>query len=253
MPAKIVATVKRAGEFKAAVRGGRFAIHYQPIVSVRTGSVHHYECLVRFPSDPDSYGLVRLAEELDMIAELDEAVLRKAVAALRKERTGALKLAVNLSPVSISSPVFRAAVDHILSSDVAKRLAVELTESAALQDQTVARRFLEGLRRSGAQVHLDDFGVGYAPIDYLTRIPFDVLKVDGSYVNELASNPATLATVRNLVKLCRELGKRTVAERVETETTHAQIAEVGFDYGQGWWYGRPAARPEPLSARATAA
>ena len=129
---------------------------------------------------------------------------------------------------------------------------VEVTETAALADVDAADRRLAALRAAGVHVCLDDFGVGAASLDHLRRLGVDLVKIDGSFVRNIA-DPRARTLAAAIVDLCRELKVPTVAEMVETEAQDAALGALGVDFGQGWLYGRPGPRPivlEPAPAAA---
>ncbi len=248
-------TLARAGELGAAVSQRRFTLAFQPVVSLADGALHHHEVLVRFENAHSPFALVRMAEEFDLIEELDHAVVEQTVRRLKADRGGAERLAVNVSGLTITSPRFVAEVESLIRKDdrLRGRLLFEITESAAIDDLTVADRHIQRLRALGSMVCLDDFGAGAASLTYLQRLSVDIVKIDGRYVRELVAGGRDAAVVSHVVNLCRELDVRTVAEMVETPEVEAAVRAAGVDFGQGWYYGRPADRPEAPEVRATAA
>jgi EAL domain-containing protein (putative c-di-GMP-specific phosphodiesterase class I) len=237
-------TVSQAGAFGAVVQARKFKLVFQPVVHLNDGALHHHEVLIRFDGDRSPFAMIRMAEELDIIEELDCAVAEETVKRLRADRTGQSRLAFNASGRSITSATFVEAVERLASpGDLNDRLIVEVTESAAIDDLAVARRHIEALQGMGLQVCLDDFGSGAASFAYLQQLPIDVVKIDGSYVRELTSSGRDDAMIRHLVSLCRELDVKTVAEMVETQAVEDVLRRAGVDYAQGWLYGQPAAEP----------
>ncbi len=239
-------TLARAGELGAAVSQRRFTLAYQPVVNLHDGSLHHHEALVRFEDNASPFAMVRMAEEFDLIEELDRAVLEQAVRRLRADRSGDLKLAVNISGRSIGSGSFVEGLQRLIakSADLAQRLILEITESAAIDDLSLANRHIQALRSAGTVVCLDDFGAGAASLAYLQTLTVDVVKIDGRYVRDLAGGGRDAALVRHLVQLCRDLNVLTVAEMVETREVELAVREAGVNFAQGWYYGRPADIPE---------
>ena len=248
-------TVAEAGAFGDMVRGNRFRLVYQPVVSLADSSVHHYEALVRFDGDRSPFAMIRMAEELDIIEELDLAVAEQAVARIRADPEGALRLAVNVSGRTIISSRFLENITRIAEpGDLADRLIFEVTETAAIDDLALARRHIEALQAMTLQVCLDDFGSGAASFAYLQQLPVDVVKIDGSYVRELTSSGRDDAMIRHLVSLCRELNVATVAEMVETTAVEDMLRRAGVDFAQGWLYGQPVTEPKsPAKPTAVAA
>lgn len=240
-------TLARAGALGVAVSQRRFNLAFQPVVNLATGVAHHHEALVRFEDGASPFALIRMAEEFDLIEELDHAIVEQAVRRLTQDRSGELKLAVNVSGRTIINESF---VDHVSRTlakfDRAKgRLIFEITESAAIDDLPRANRHIQALRGQGSMVCLDDFGAGAASFAYLQELNLDIVKIDGRYVRELAGNGRDGAMVRRLVELCRDLKIRTVAEMVETVEVEEVVRNSGVDFAQGWLFGRPADQPQP--------
>lgn len=248
-------TDARAKTFVRRVSNRDFKLVYQPVVKLNAGVVHHYEVLARFSRDDSPADMIKFAEELDLMEPFDLAVVQSTIATLRAPANQSLKAAVNISARSILSDAF---MDHLIdhlsgNRGLTGRLEFEVTESAELTDLELADRQIQRLRREGYKVALDDFGAGSASFAYLKALQVDRVKIDGQYVRELASGGRDAALVRHLVQLCRELGVTTIAEMVETEEVEAMLKTFGVDMVQGYLYGKPAAKPEPLRSRYTPA
>ncbi len=237
-------TVAEAGAFGSLVQAKRFKLVFQPVVSMKDGSVHHHEVLVRFDGDRSPFAMIRMAEELDIIEHLDRAVAEEAAARLRNDQSGKLRLAVNVSGRTIVSAGFIEGVTKLAAGgDLNGRLMFEITESAAIDDLRRAQRHIGALQALGLKVCLDDFGSGASSFAYLQQLNVDVIKIDGSYVRELASSGRDDAMIRHLVGLCHELKVDTVAEMVETQAVDDVLRRAGVDYAQGWLYGQATAEP----------
>ncbi|MGR4863002.1 EAL domain-containing protein [Caulobacter sp. LARHSG274] len=240
-------TLARAGALGVAVSQRRFTLAYQPVVNLANGLAHHYEALVRFEDGASPFALIRMAEEFDLIEELDHAIAEQAVKRLVSDRGGALKLAINISGRTIVNETFVDHIDRLLARhDTAKgRLIFEITESSAIDDLPRANQHIQALRGLGSLVCLDDFGAGAASFAYLQELNLDIVKIDGRYVRELAGNGRDGAMVRRLVELCRDLNIRTVAEMVETVEVEDVVRRAGVDFAQGWLFGKPSEQPQP--------
>jgi EAL domain-containing protein (putative c-di-GMP-specific phosphodiesterase class I) len=247
-------TLSRAGALGVAVSQRRFTLAFQPVVELATGLAHHHEALVRFEDGGSPFALIRMAEEFDLIEELDHAIAEQAVKRLASDRTGILKLAINVSGRTIASETFVGHIDSLLTRHAAAkgRLIFEITETSAIDDLPRANRHIQGLRDLGSLVCLDDFGSGASSFAYLQELILDIVKIDGRYVRELAGNGRDGAMVRRLVELCRDLKIRTVAEMVETAEVEEVIRKAGVDFAQGWLFGRPAEKPQPALKLAVA-
>ena len=240
-------TLSRAGALGVAVSQRRFTLAYQPVVDLRTGLAHHHEALVRFEDGGSPFQLIRMAEEFDLIEELDHAIAEMAVQRLAADRTGEVKLAVNVSGRTIVNEGFVDHIGRLLSKhDKAKgRLIFEITETSAIDDLPRANQHIQALRGMGSLVCLDDFGAGAASFAYLQELSLDIVKIDGRYVRELAGSGRDGAMVRHLVQMCRDLKIRTVAEMVETVEVEEVVRKAGVDFAQGWLFGKPADKPQP--------
>ena len=238
-------TITEAGALGEAIRDRKFRLVYQPVVRLKDGALHHHETLVRFDEDESPFPQIRMAEEFDLIESLDLAVLEQAVRTL--EGGAQLKLAVNVSGRTIMSTAYVNAACALVQKHpgVRGRLLFELTESAAIEDLAHADRHLQALRGEGCQVCLDDFGAGAASLAYLQQLGLDIVKIDGRYIRDLQSGGREATFVKHLVKMCAELGIRTLAEMVETEEAETAVRKAGVDLAQGWRYGAAADMPLP--------
>ena len=211
---------------------------YQPVVSLTDGTLHHYKALVRFGDQGSPFPLIRMAEEMDLIEQLDVAILERAVEVLSEDPE--LRLAVNVSGRTIGSEAFIAAACALVAARPQRRgrLMFELTETAALDDLRQADRHIQALRAAGCEVCLDDFGAGAASLAYLHQLQLDMLKIDGRYIRDLQHGGREATFVKHLVKLCGDLGVRTLAEMVETQDAEDVVRRAGVDLAQGWLYGQ---------------
>jgi EAL domain-containing protein (putative c-di-GMP-specific phosphodiesterase class I) len=247
-------TLKKANALGAAVAERRFDLVYQPVVTLATGELHHHEVLVRFGEDQSPFPMIRMAEELDLIEELDLAVAQRA--AVEMARDPKLRLAVNVSGRTITSPEFVAKMTALLKArrTLKGRLMFEVTESAAIDDLGLADRHIQALRALGCEVCLDDFGSGAASLAYLQQLSLDVVKIDGRYIRELQHGGRESTFIRHLVRMCSELKVKTLAEMVENARAEEAVRLAGVDYGQGYFYGAPTPKPQvivpgPVAAR----
>lgn len=230
-----------------------FAVHYQPIVALADGRPAHYEALVRLADEPSGPlvapgRFLPAAERYGLVRDIDRLVLAR-VAALLGARAGGPRVAINLSALSVTDPAMLTHVERCLREHGAdpSRLVIEITETAAISDMDRAHAFCTGVTALGCEVALDDFGAGYGSFHYLTRLPFDYLKIDGSFVRGLTCSRNDQLVVRALVELARGMGVRTIAEYVTDRPTLTLLRRYGVDYAQGFELGKPHPR-FPLSA-----
>jgi EAL domain-containing protein (putative c-di-GMP-specific phosphodiesterase class I) len=243
--AAIQRTLDDAGALGAAIRDKAFRLAYQPVVRLDGLALHHFEVLVRFGDEESPFPQIRMAEEMDLIESLDFAILERSIETLT--RSEGLKLAVNVSGRTIASSAYvERAVALIRSKPgIHGRLMFELTESAAIDDLALADRHLQALRGEGCEICLDDFGAGAASLAYLQQLHLDVLKIDGRFIRDLQYGGRGATFVKHLVRMCHELGMKTLAEMVETSAVEAEVRRAGVDFAQGWLYGL--ATDEPVA------
>lgn len=246
---KNYADALRAGEeVKEAMRDQRFKLVFQPVVSAQDTGIVFWECLLRM-EQPDgsmkSAGVfIPLIEQLGMMRSLDREVLRLAMSVLEKDSD--LCLAVNISGLTANDRSWlRALKGYVLDRpDLAKRLIIEVTETAALKDIEETARFVAEVRSLGCQVAVDDFGSGFTNFRYLQELAADIVKVDGAFVKDVAKNRCNQAFLRNLVDLAGNMNLSTVAEFVETQEDADFLQDSGVSFLQGYLYGRPQAKPK---------
>jgi EAL domain-containing protein (putative c-di-GMP-specific phosphodiesterase class I) len=240
-------TVTESSRFKELLKEGRFELVYQPVVDLKTRSLHHYEALTRFEGGGGPAATIKLAEELGLVVEFDLSIVRTVAAALCEARDD-VRIAANISAFSLQTPGF---VDEVLkithiTPKVRPRLMLELTESHKISDLAAANTLIQRLREAGHIICLDDFGAGAASMDYLRQIEADVVKFDGRFVQALGGRPRDTLILKRLAELCAELGVSTVAEMIETEDAALAVAELGVQLGQGWLFGKPVPKPEGM-------
>jgi EAL domain-containing protein (putative c-di-GMP-specific phosphodiesterase class I) len=243
-------TFDSAQAFLTMTSSRNFDLVYQPVVSLRSTEVHHYEVLSRFPGGSDPFTLIQMAEELEIIVEFDLAVMQKAFADMRtREHTP--NLAINISGRSFLQGGF---IDRLLRLVEAEPklkggLMFEITESAALSDLALANKYIQRLRTAGYPVCLDDFGSGATSFAYLQALAVDTVKIDGQYIKNLKEGSRDQVLVRHLAMLCRELKINTIAEMVESKATLEALRTCNIDLAQGYYLGRPGPLPgdKPLT------
>ncbi len=231
-------------DLREALARGEFEVFYQPLFDLRTQYVCGFEALLRW-RHPER-GLVTptafipLAEELGIIIPIGEWVVAQACKEAATWPDG-VTVAVNLSPVQFRSPGLVGAVRRALADSglPPRRLELEITESALLHDSEAVLATLHQLRATGLRTALDDFGTGYSSLSYLRSFPFDKLKIDQSFVREMAYRPDCLAIVISVLGLARELGMATTAEGVETEDQLERLRAAGCTQVQGFLFARP--------------
>jgi PAS domain S-box-containing protein len=235
--------IARAG-ILAAVEGSRFALYAQPLRDLELNQTTRHEILLRVlddvgrPAPPSTF--LELAEHVDEILAVDKWVINNALR-LVGEGSQTSHYQVNISGRSLADPLL---IEHIRDA-VARhgvnpeRLTIEITETAAIGNLTIARRFADGVRALGCQLALDDFGTGNTPLSFLTQLPVDLVKIDGSFVQDLPRSKALQAVVEGLVQTCHRLGILTAAEYVQDDATLDLLRGYGVDFAQGYHVGEP--------------
>lgn len=239
---------------RRAIDRGELRLFYQPTIDLHTRQAMGAEALVRWQHP--TLGLISpgkfipVAEESDLIFRLGEWVLKAACKQLHEwQREGlALQVAVNVSARQFRDPRLADLVMDVMSdARVDPRLVqIELTETAIMQDARASVMALERLKSRGVSISIDDFGTGYSSLSYLKRLPLDTLKIDRSFVRDIATDNNDAAIVRAIIGLARSLGKKVLAEGVEDDVQLSFLNNYGCNYGQGFLFGRPVA-PEAFT------
>lgn len=240
-------------ELGAAILSGSLTSHYQPVFRLDTQEIYGAEALMRW-NHPTKGGIppdvfIPVAEQNGMIGEIGRRIVERGIEDW--SRSGAedagLSLAFNVSAAQFVAKDKREALVGILvGSRLAKerRLVVEITESIKLSDNEDYLSTLNELRAAGCRIAIDDFGTGYSSLSYLKRMPIDIIKIDRSFVRDIATDAADAATVKAILQMAKIFGMKVVAEGVETQEQADFLLENGCDYAQGFLYAKPMAIEE---------
>lgn len=239
--------ILKVGEsVKTALKRDALALAYQPVVDAGTAGVRFHECLLRIVR-PDgvlaSAGeFIPVAERLGMARLIDRRVLEMVVEELGS--APGVTLAMNISGITATDRSWLRTLVALLrdAPDVARRLVVEITETAAIQDIEETTRFVASARELGCRIALDDFGAGYISFRHLKSLAVDIVKIDGSFVRGLPARPDNLVFIRSLISLAQSFGLDTIAECVEDAADAALLRREGITMLQGWHFGRPSVR-----------
>ncbi len=236
-----------AGELRRAIEGGDLLLYLQPKVQFTTGRVCGAEGLVRWQHAergliaPGEF--IELAEQTGLIKPLTEWVIETG---LRLNQTWAragcaLPIAVNLSARNLRDEDLLKQIRSLQAKwGVAPGLLeLEVTETAVMDDAEFALRVLHQLHDEGIALYIDDFGTGYSSLSYLQKLPVDYIKIDQSFVRDLSTRQDSAMIVRSTIDLVRDLGRKTVAEGVETQQEWTQLAQMGCDIAQGYFIAKP--------------
>ena len=237
---------------RRAVESGELKVFYQPVVRTADMTVVGLEALVRWTSDefgPVSPALfVTVAEETGLIHDLGRFVINRACEDLHRWPT--LTVAINVSPVQLRDPGFAEEVRDIVAGHGhhPSRFELELTEGILVNNPTIARRKLGMLKDFGFGLALDDFGTGFSSIGYLRQFPFDILKIDRSFVRDLGADSNANALLQSLVSLGDALSLSVIAEGIENEDQLRMLRLIRCELVQGFMFSRPVAAEEISSA-----
>ena len=237
-------------DLSAALAGNGLNLHYQPVVDLLTNEVVGFEALARW-QHPDQGAIppndfVPLAEETGLIVPLGRWALRQAVADLEHFRRLAssdrpLRVAVNVSALQLAEPDFTADVAAALEErDIpAEALCLEITESSVIDEAGRTLDALRDLKTMGVSLAIDDFGTGHSALSYLPQLPFDILKVDKSFIEAIDTSHVHAEVVRGIVRIAGAVGMRVVAEGIEKSQQAQLLVDAACHYGQGFLYSRP--------------
>lgn len=250
MHAAAVETMKLRRDLPTAITNGELFLEYQPIIALESDSLAGFEALVRWRrpngtiAGPDQF--IPFAEDSGLISAVDRFALTEASRQIREWRRrfpaeSMPYVSVNLSAHNIRRREIVSEIDAILIEADAPResLVLELTESAYAECAESVVNTLQALRGCGIRIYIDDFGVGYSSLSYLSRLPIDAVKIDRSFVRQSAASGEGLEVIRAITALARALRFQVVAEGIETEEQADLVRALDCDFGQGYLYGRP--------------
>jgi diguanylate cyclase (GGDEF)-like protein/PAS domain S-box-containing protein len=258
MERAVVARAELEGELRRGIRSGAIHAVFQPVVDLRTGAVMSVEALARWtsatqgPIAPTRF--VELAEQMNMVAELDLAMIESSCRLIRgvvdpisEQPVG---LSVNLSPQHLDHiDIVDGLLDVLRAEDFPPtRLIVEVTETEAMRDPAAVGVRIRQLREHGIRVAIDDFGTGYSSLAYLEQFPIDYVKIDQRFVAQLEESARTRRLVDSMSQMVHSLGLTAVAEGVETLEQAQSLRGMGFELAQGYFFARPIPAGELMAA-----
>jgi len=231
------------GVIKDALRYDKFELHFQPVMQIIEEKVVHYETLLRLRGDngvlmpPNRF--IPVAEQFGLMPQVDYWVVRSSLDILKANSE--LRLFINLSGISLSDEILlKKIINSIIESGIdPSRLGFEITETAAVNDLKLTEQWIDKIRSLGCSFALDDFGKGFSSFYYLSRLPIEYLKIDGSFIRQLDQDPVYYALVQAMNNVAHALGKKTIAEFVENKGILTLLQELKIDYGQGFHFGKP--------------
>lgn len=250
MRARAVSLLRLETDLRRAVEREEFAVHYQPIVSLRSGKIVGLEALLRWEHperglvSPEEF--VQLAEEMGLIVPIGTLVLREACHRAAHWRTAfpdlrPLSMSVNLSAIQVARPGLVDLVEGTLreSGLDGRILHLELTEGALMREPETAVAVLSDLRNLGVRVHIDDFGTGYSSLSLLHRFTVDALKIDQLFIGRMDVDGKDAEIIQTVTTLAHSLGMYVVAEGVDTPERLRSLRKMSCEYGQGYLFSKP--------------
>ncbi|WP_045834560.1 EAL domain-containing protein [Hyphomicrobium sp. 99] len=231
-------------DLRAAIENDELELYYQPLIRLETNEICGCEALIRWKHPRrgmvSPVDFIPLAEEIGLIGAIGNWVLNRACTDAMTWPTH-IKVAVNLSPLQFKNSGLVLQVIGALGKSglPGERLELEITETVMLHDTDATIAMLNDLRALGVRISMDDFGTGYSSLGYLRKFPFDKIKIDRSFIQDLSANPDSIAIVRAVANIGSALGMATTAEGVETEAELAQLRHEGCTEVQGYLFSKP--------------
>ncbi|WP_178377778.1 putative bifunctional diguanylate cyclase/phosphodiesterase [Clostridium sp. N3C] len=247
---KIMKNLKLENDLKHALERNELILYYQPIVSLKTDKIIGFEALVRWnhpelgiisPTD-----FIPIAEETGLIIPIGKWILQEAckqVSLWQKnyKNTKSLFVNVNMSAMQLNqSDIVEQIAEVLRETKVSpNNLSIEITESSLITDVIKSQTVLEQMRNLGINIQIDDFGTGYSSLSYLQRFPFNVIKVDKSFIQQLDSNNKNHSVVKSIILMAHELNMKVTVEGIETAGQLTRLKNLGCEHGQGYYFSKP--------------
>ena len=227
-----------------AIKSNKIEPKFQPIIDIKTSQIIGFEVLARWNHpvkgaiSPEVF--VPVAEEQGLLGALTISILEQSCIAVKKWPEH-ITLAINISPTDLQNDVLVIKLIEVLhAADIdPKRVEIEITENAFIEDALNVNRAVTRLKNQGISISIDDFGTGYSSLKQLRSIPFDKIKIDQSFIKDLATNPESRAIVKSIIALGDSLGLATIAEGIEIGDNHDVLKQLGCKLGQGYFFAKP--------------
>ncbi|HIM74823.1 MAG TPA: EAL domain-containing protein [Campylobacterales bacterium] len=237
------ANINMANTVKNAITSDKVFPYFQPIVNVQTGKIEKYEALVRLLNDKEEilspFSFLEVSRKIKLYPLITEIMIEKSFTYFKKN---GLNFTINLSFSDITNEKTRQFLfDKIKEHGVAAQLTVEILETQENDNTIVVDEFIENVYRVGASIAIDDFGSGFANFEHMTKMRSDIMKIDGSLIKNIDKDKNARLVVETIIVFARKLGKKIVAEYVHNEAVFNVVKELGIDYAQGYYLGKPEA------------
>ncbi len=239
--------IDRKSGMQQAIIEGAFEVHYQPIISMETGTLSSMEALVRWPRPGEGMvspaEFIPIAESTGLIIPLGELIIKTVCEQIRDWQDhghSGFRVAVNLSPRQFETNLSQQITQALRAADIEPTaLALEVTESLAMKNLERNSCTLEELQRAGLKISMDDFGTGYSSLSYLKAIPLNTLKIDKSFIANIQDDKDDRELTKAIIGIGQSLNLSTLAEGVETEEQVEILRDFGCDYIQGYFFSKP--------------
>ena len=246
----VVQAIKMANEFKVAIASGQLRLHYQPIISIKSGQILGFEALMRWQHPerglipPDLF--IPMAEDSGLIIEASRWAVREVCQLIKRldivrPDLKSVYFSVNMSATDFDEQGFLDAFNCILkgTGTTASRLNLEITERLLLKQPKNVKDTLDKCRELGVGVVIDDFGIGYSSLSYLHQYPIDTLKIDKSFIHMMRRDAKVLGLVKSILSLSENMAIRIIAEGVEEAEEAALLSSLNCDTAQGYFFSSP--------------
>jgi len=236
--------ITKTHELRTAVEKDQLIPHFQPIISLLTGEIEKYESLARLVMEDGEIksisGYLDVVKESKYYPTLTRIMVQKSIEIMQSQP---YEFSINLSIEDIADPTTVEMIKTTLDQnrDITKRIIFEILESEAMHDRSNVVDFIRMVKEYGCKIAIDDFGSGYSNFDYLLALDIDIIKIDGSLIQHIDSSPHALMIVETIVSFAKKAGKKTVAEFVCNTSVYEIVKNLGIDYSQGYFTGRPEA------------
>ena len=233
--------ITMANTIKDAISSDNIVPYYQPIFCNKTAKVEKYEALVRLRNDEGKilspFFFLDISQKIKLYPYITEIMIEKTFSFFSKN---GLNFSLNLAVMDILNEKTRKLIfDKIIEYDIAKQLTIEIVESQELENEDSIHSFIDEVYRFGAKIAIDDFGSGFANFEHMTKIKSDYMKIDGSLVKNIDTDPDARMVIETIIVFAKKLGKKTIAEFVSSKEIYDIVRELGIDYTQGYYLGEP--------------
>ncbi|OHD87679.1 MAG: hypothetical protein A2Y52_01445 [Sulfuricurvum sp. RIFCSPLOWO2_02_43_6] len=233
--------MRMSAMIRIALAQKRIICHYQPIVNLITGEINKYETLVRM-ADTDNNMIfparfLSIAKKTKLYPQITIEVVNQACALFANRNE---EFSINLSDSDIRNPhIVNEIIHTITKTKTASRIVFEILESEGIENYEEVVEFITTVKALGAKIAIDDFGTGYSNFENILKLNVDYIKIDGSLIQGITDNPRHHIVVETIVNFAHKIGAKTIAEFVSSEAIYTVVKELGIDYSQGYYTGKP--------------